>query len=131
MLHYAEQAILLLGQSSNAITYHRRLTVLGSVMNSQYQVKSMLKEKGSLQQKHDEFLFEKKFRNHITDTVKSKKQTKNIFIQTKKPFSFSTSRALENAANFFITKSGSKKFHNGKQQQQQCHIYSVETGSQQ
>ena len=55
-------------------------------MNSQYQVKLMLKEKGSLQQKHDEFLFEKKFRNHITDTIKSKKQTKNIFIQTKNPF---------------------------------------------
>ena len=57
LLHYVEQAILLLGQSSNAITYHRRLNVLGSVMNSQYQVKSMLREKGSLQQKHDEFLF--------------------------------------------------------------------------
>ena len=55
-------------------------------MNSQYQVKSMLKEKGSLQQKHDEFQFEKKFRNHITDTIKFKKQTKNIFIQTKNPF---------------------------------------------
>ena len=32
---------------------------------------------------------------------------------------------------FFLTKSGSKKFHNGKQQQQQRHIFSVETGSQQ
>ena len=36
LLHYVEQTVLLLGQSSNAITYHRRLNVLGSVMNSQH-----------------------------------------------------------------------------------------------
>ena len=48
LLHYVKQTVLLLGQSSNAITYHRRLNVVGSVMNSQYQVKSMLKEKVSL-----------------------------------------------------------------------------------
>ena len=60
LLHYVEQTVLLLGQSSNTITYHRRLNVLGSVMNSQYQVKSMLKEKASLLQKHDEYLFGKK-----------------------------------------------------------------------
>ena len=45
LLHYVEQTVLLLGQSSNAITYHRKLNVLGSFMNPQYQVKSMLKEK--------------------------------------------------------------------------------------
>ena len=73
LLHYVEQTVLLLGQSSNAITYHRRLNVLGSVMNSQYQVKSMLKEKASLLQKHDEYLFGKKFRKHIADTIRSKK----------------------------------------------------------
>ena len=93
LLHYVEQTVLLLKQSSNAITYHRRLNVLGSVMNSQYQVKSMLKEKASLLQKHEEYLFGKKFRNHIADTIKSKKQTKEIFIEHKKPFSFSPSHA--------------------------------------
>ena len=55
-LHYAQQTVLLLGQSSNAIAYYRRLNVLGSVMNSQYRVKSMLKGKVSLLQKHDEYL---------------------------------------------------------------------------
>ena len=48
LLHYVKQTVLLLGQSSNAITYHRRLNVVGNVMNSQYQVKSTLKEKVSL-----------------------------------------------------------------------------------
>ena len=76
LLHYVQQTVLLLGKSSNAITYHRRLNVLRSVMNSQYQVKSMLTEKASLLQKHDGYLFGKKFRNHITNTIKSKKQTK-------------------------------------------------------
>ena len=59
LLHYVEQPVLLLGQSSNAITYHRRLNVLGSVMNSQYQVKSMFKEKASLLLKHDDYIFAK------------------------------------------------------------------------
>ena len=38
-LHYAEQTVLPLGQSTDAITYHRRLNFLGSVLNSQCQVK--------------------------------------------------------------------------------------------
>ena len=57
LLHYVEETVLLLGQSSNAITYHRRLNVLGSVMNSQYQVETMLKEKASLLQRYGEYLF--------------------------------------------------------------------------
>ena len=48
LLHYVEETVLLLGQSSNAITYHRRLNVLGSVMNSQYVVKSILKNSGTI-----------------------------------------------------------------------------------
>ena len=133
LLHYVEQTVLLLGQSSNAITYHRRLNVLGSVMNSQYQVKSMLKEKPSLLQKHDQYL-KKKFRNHIADTIKSKKQTKEIFMERKKPFSFSPSQAQRKCEGqkFFLIKIGSKKFHNGnQQQQQQRHTYYGQTGSQQ
>ena len=90
---HVDQTVLLLGQSSNAITHHRTLNVLGSVMNSQYQVKSMFKEKASLLQKQDEHLFGKKVRNHIADIIKSKKQTKEIFIEHKKLFSFSPSHA--------------------------------------
>ena len=134
LLHYVEQTIFLLGQSSNAITYHRRLNVLGSVMNSQYQVKSLSKEKMSLLQKHDECLFGKKFRNHFADTTKSKKQTKENFIEHEKPFLFSPSRAPRKCEGklFFLTKTGSKKFRNGnQQQQQQRHTYYGQTGSQQ
>ena len=87
LLFYVEQIVLLLGQSSNAITYHRRLNVLGCIMNSQYQVKTMLKEKEGLLQKHDSEFFEKKFRNHIADTIKSKRETREIFIDSKKALS--------------------------------------------
>ena len=103
-------------------------------MNSQYQVKSMLKEKVSPLQKHDEYLFGKKFRNHIADTIKSKKQTKEIFIEHKKPFSFSPSHPLRKCKGqkFFLTKTGLKKFHNGsQQQQQQRHTFYGHIGSQQ
>ena len=36
LLFDAEQTVLLLGQSSNAIAYHRRSNVLRCIMNSQY-----------------------------------------------------------------------------------------------
>ena len=86
------------------------LNVLRSVMNSQYEIKSMIKEKASLLQKHDEYLFLKKLRKHIADNIKSKKQTKEIFIEHKKPFSFSPSHALRKCEGqkFFLTKAGSK-----------------------
>ena len=90
-------------------------------MNSQYQAKSKLTEKASLLQKHDEYQFGNKFRNHIADTIKSKKQTKEVFIEHKKYFSFSLSHAPRKCEtqNFFLIKSRSEKFHNGNQQQQQ------------
>ena len=39
----------------------------------------MLKEEAALLQKHDIELFGKKFRNHIADTIKSKRETREIF----------------------------------------------------
>ena len=85
-------------------------------------------------QKHDEHLFGTKFRNHIVQTIKSKEQTKEIFIEHKKPYSFSPSHAPRKCEGqkFFLTKTGSKKFHNGNQQhQQQHHTYCRQRGSQQ
>ena len=105
-------------------------------VNSQYQVKPMLEEKVSLLQKYDDYLFGKNFRNHIVDIIKSKKQNKEIFIEHKNPFSFSSSHAPRKCErqNLFLTKTGSKKFHNGNQQQQQRqqrYTYYGQTGCQQ
>ena len=78
---------------------------------------------------------QKMFRSHIAVTIKSKKQTKDIFIGHKKPFSFGPSHPPKKCEGqkFFLTKTGSKKFHNGnqQQQQQQRHTYYGQTGSQQ
>ena len=54
-------------------------------------MKTMLKEKTALLQKHDKELFGKKFRNHISDTIKPKKETSEIFTDSKKPFPSSPS----------------------------------------
>ena len=91
LIFYIEQIVLLLGQSSNAITYYRRLKVLGYIMNSQYQVKTMLKEKSALLQEHDSDLFGKKFRCHIADTIKSKRETREIFTESRTSFPWSPS----------------------------------------
>ena len=77
LLHYVEQTVLLLGKAVMQSTHHR-LIVLVSVANSQYQVRSMLKEKASLLQKHDEYLFGKKFRTNQRVSYRTH----------KKPFSF-------------------------------------------
>ena len=53
-------------------------------------------KKRHFSKKNDEYLFGKKFRNHIADTIKSKKQTREIFIEHKKPFSFSPHTYREN-----------------------------------
>ena len=87
-------------------------------MNSQYQVKTMLKEKAALLQKHDSELFGKKFRNHIADTIKSKRETREIFTESRKPFLWSPSyppRRSEGQKVFLTNGGGSNygKFNNG------------------
>ena len=60
----------------------------------------------SLLQKHDEQLFGKKFRNHIADTNKSKKQSKRFLYNTKSPFHLTlhTHREKVRDENFFRQK---------------------------
>ena len=87
-------------------------------MNSQYQAKTMLKEKTALLQKHDSELFGKKFKNHIADTIKSKRETREIFTDSKKPLPRSPlypPRRSE-GQKIFLTKGGGSnygKFNNG------------------
>ena len=86
-------------------------------MNSQYQVKTMLKEKAAFLQKHGSELFGKKFRNHNADTVKSKRETE-IFTDSKKSFPWSPSYPPRRSEGkkVFLTKGGGSnygKFNNG------------------
>ena len=78
----------------------------------------MLKEKAALLQKHDSELFGKRFRSHIADTIKSKRETREIFTDSKIPFPWSPSYPSRRSEGqkVFLTKGGGSnygKFNNG------------------
>ena len=93
LLHLVQQPVLLVGQTNNTMSYHRRLSTLAGTMKSSSQTKSMIKDKSALLENFGKELFGKDFRDQITDTVKAQKQSKellfNVFQQqrTNKPFS--------------------------------------------
>ena len=104
--------------------YRRRLNVLECIMNShtnipdsQYQVNTTLKEKAVLLQKHDSKQFAKKI-GIIDNTIKSKRETREIFTGSQKPFpqipSY-PSRRSERQKSFLSKDGGSNygKFNNG------------------
>ena len=73
VLELLEKTVLLIGQCNNTITYERRKNVLlGVTGTSSSQVASMLKEKAAFLQKHDQALFGKDFRDHLTESLKVK-----------------------------------------------------------
>ena len=73
MQKFIEQTVLMVGQSSNTVTYHGRYNLLNNLMGSSNQPKEALKEKKDLPQKHDENLLRKKLRNYIVEVTKTRK----------------------------------------------------------
>ena len=92
LLNLVQETVLLVGQTNNAISYHRRLSTLVDAMKCSSQAKSIIKAKNPLLENSGKELFGKDFRDQITDTVKAQKQSKellfNVFQQkhNKKPF---------------------------------------------
>ena len=77
--------MLLIGQCNNTITYERRKNVLlGVIGTSSSQVALMLKEKAAFLQKHDQALFGKDFRDHLTESLKAKKQSIDAIAEVSK-----------------------------------------------
>ena len=62
-------------QAYITISYQRRVNILFNPIKDAQKAKSLLKDKVTLLQKHDNHLFEKKFRAHLTEKEKSKKKT--------------------------------------------------------
>ena len=88
ILSLVEQTTCLLCQTSNSISYHRRHTILSS-MCSPLDAKIMLKNKLELHQTNDEILFGNRFSDHLTESIKSKKSSNEVFLKlddSKKPF---------------------------------------------
>ena len=71
---YTEQTVLLLGQTSNYITYFRRYNILAALNCPAQHSKEMLREEADLLQRHDRNLFGKKFSEHLVASAKSKKK---------------------------------------------------------
>ena len=57
LLQFAEKSVVLLGQASNGLSYLRRFNILQNLMKDSRKVKTLLREKFTLLQKHDENLF--------------------------------------------------------------------------
>ena len=66
-----EKTVLLLGLCNNNITYEKTKNVLSGITGTpSSQVASMIKEKTAFLQKHDQALFRKDFRDHLTKSLK-------------------------------------------------------------
>ena len=77
--------MLLIRQCNNTITYERKKNVLlGVTGTSPPQVASLLKEKVSFLQKHDQARFEKDFRDHLTESLKAKRQSIEAIAEVSK-----------------------------------------------
>ena len=88
-----EKTVLLIGQCNDTIRYERRKNVLlGVTGTSSSQVAPMLKEKAAFLQKHNQVFFGKDFRDHLTKSLKAKKQSIEVLAEVskstnrKKPF---------------------------------------------
>ena len=105
--------MLLLGQTSNYITYIRRYNLLAALNYPSQQSKEMLREEADLLQRHGKNLFGKKFSEHLVASAKSKKQVIEIFAEKgkekQKPFRNSHSEAPRSSSGglhlkFFLDK---------------------------
>ena len=78
VINLVQQTVLLVGQTNNTISYHRRLSAMAGAMKSSSQAKSAIKGKSALLENPGKKLFGKDFQDQITDTVKAQKQPKEL-----------------------------------------------------
>ena len=75
MVQCIEQAIMLVGQNINALTYHHQVLALLAVMSDRGKTKSIIKEQKGLLEKVDSILFGSSFRKHVVETTRAKKES--------------------------------------------------------
>ena len=93
-------------QSSNTVTYHRRYNLLNNLMGFSNQAKEALKEKRDLLRKHDGNLQGKKFRNHIAEVTKTKRQQSKPFQLENQNLEAAEERHFQKPHSANITKGG-------------------------
>ena len=109
--------MLWIRQCNNIITYERWENVLLTVTGtSSSQVASMLKEKVVFLRKHDQALFAKDFRDHLTKSLKAKTQSIAATAEVRK--STNRRRVILEGLSFYQGRpNGRQKFksnYNGK-----------------
>ena len=90
MIQYLEKLAMLMGQALSVITYNIRLNVLSTVQKKQKAKK--IKDQVELLQKPSANIFNRVFRGHVKETVKVKKEFKEVYRreqpeQNKQPIS--------------------------------------------
>ena len=80
MQKFMEQAVLMVGQSSDTVIYPRRYNLLNNLIGSSNQPKEGLSKKKDLLQKHDGNLLGMKFRNHIVEIIMTRKTAIEAFL---------------------------------------------------
>ena len=71
--------MLLSGKAFEAAVYHRRFNALSSVMKDYWKLKETLKEKADLLLGEHRMLFGDKFQNYITEAVKIRQKSEELF----------------------------------------------------
>ena len=74
-----DKTVLLLGQAFQAATYHCRFNALSSVMKDHRKLKETLKEKADLLSGEHRLLLGDKFQHYITETVKTRQKSEELF----------------------------------------------------
>ena len=74
-----DKTVLLLGQAFQAATCHHRFNALSSVMKDHRKLKETLKEKADLLSGEHRMLFGDKFQHYITETVKTRQKSEELF----------------------------------------------------
>ena len=87
LLKLVEQCVILVGQCHIWRLYFRRQRVLTAFFKDSHKVNSLLKEGAHCFEKEQKVLFGKKFQNKVNETIKSKKETKELLKEYTKPTS--------------------------------------------
>ena len=105
-MQYVQQTVMLSGQTFNAITYNRRITVLTAVGQENKRAKDNLKENSEILEKARNELFGADFRKVIKEKAKARKDSNSVYRAKQRPSTSST----ETGATSFHNK---RHFHKG------------------
>ena len=78
LLNLVHQAILLVGQTNNIISYHKWLSAPAGALKNSSRANPMIKDESMSLENSGKELFGNDFHHQITDTVKARKKSKEL-----------------------------------------------------